>query len=243
MNILPATPDRANFLFVKEWLKNAGANPLDFIISKSDLRLEKLLTANDGVYNMKCRRNTGADRPLENKLAENDLFFVSHMAICITKQDATASPPEYANHPLFTFPDKNFFSVANEARALETIYGGYTEFKTSVTTRIPKILNWNFRYAPEKQVWESGATNNQTADDVPQYGASDSERGFYDLGQLQVLDGLEDNEVIVSLGAGNRVMIAGTSPNLNVLVVLLKGIVVSEGAQKVGRHFKQYPFV
>jgi len=240
--ILPITKERAEILRVKNMLQNNGVDPSGFIISRSDLRLELLADATKEKYDFKVKEGAGTVRSLEQRLSQNDLFFLTEIALCISKQDAIASPEEYANTPLYTFPDPNFFLVANEAKSLETLYNGKMLLKTSITDRIPAILTHNFRYAPQSQTVGS-AFIGVTADTVPEYGPNDQARGYYSLGEAYGMDGAEDNMVSVVLGAGLRSAIAGTAPDVNVFVCLLKGILVSEGARKVTEYLKRNPFV
>jgi len=242
MNVLPITQQRQGLLNVKNWLDAHGANPDEFIISPSTLRLEALFDANTGAHTLNVKENTGNVRPQENRLSLNDLFFLDQIALNITKQNASATPPEYGNVPLFTFADPNFFTVAGEAKALQTLYSGNTEFKTSTVSRIPKILNHNFEYVPEAQVIPTGAATDLAAASRAGYGPAPEQKGFMTLGSLYIMDGSEDNKVIVSLGSGLRTAIAGTSPNVNVLVCLLQGYIVSEGARKLTQYIQANPF-
>jgi len=248
MNVLlSSTPERAKYNRVRQWLERAtqmsGEN---FVISRSDLRLEAVLDPNKDTYEFEALQNPGADRPLEKKLNRNDMFFVSDLALCITMQDTSASPAKYGNFPLFTYPDPDFFdgvaSSQSEWECLETIYNGTLTFATSVLTRIPGFSTHNFRYVPETQ-YASGV-------DHPQYGPGDPQRGYYSIEPMLVLDGLETNKFTLKLGAGNRSIIdgsvdsAGASVNTrNVVVLLAKGFVVSEGAKKAAQYVKSNPFV
>ena len=238
------SPDviRANYNRVKKFLAETFGSS-DFIISQKTLRLQRELKSNLNSYLFDFREFSDGNSTGSNRLNQNDLFFMTDLALCVSKQDKTAG--DYGNFPLFTHPDPNYFigddTAGNlEAHALETIYNGTMTFKTSPVERIKDFLTLNLRYVPERGYMNQAAP--QIAAEWPQYGPSKAERGFYSLQPNIILDGQDDNKAELTLGQGNKTLIAGgvdnanaAVPTSNLVVLLVSGFVVENGAQKTGR--------
>lgn len=206
----------------------------DYIVSEHTLRLEKLLVAGQNAYDFDLYQNPGSDRPLENKLNRNDVLIITELALAITKQDATTTPPRYANYPLYHFPDPAFFlgvpaAGLTEAQCLETVYNGKLAIKTNNTERLPGLLTAHFRYAP----------NRTTATTVhAEYGPEMAGRGFFPTEPHVILNGQQNNSVRLGIGAGETTVIAGgisaaaaALDTRNVCVLLIHGFLVSEAAE------------
>lgn len=250
--IVTASPQRALMSRAKNWLKNVAGilNPDSFIISPSTLRYEKALSANDAGAKFVLRSGDVANRANENKIQQNDLFFISHIGLALVKNDEVASPNVLG--PMFTYPDPNHFEGVsggvNEWECLENIYNGYSEFKTSTNTRIPKIANFHFRYAPETQVL-TNALVGATHATYPGYGPDKAQRGLYELGDMLIIDGEGDHNYNVFFSEGERSQIAGLTDNggsnvntRNFLVLLLDGILVSDAGSSLKAYMNQSPF-
>lgn len=241
----------AQYLRVKQALESTGMDPSKFTVQDADLRLEHLLSPLRDTYTFNLYDVENAGRPLEQKLNRNDMFFVRAAAVCITKQNTETGPEQYANFPLFTYPDPNFFNGDDstnpiEATALETVYQGTFSFLTKPVERIQSFLTHNFRYVPERFYTESQSTYATTGRPTnpvwPQYGPDDGRRGYYGFEPMPALYGSMQNQVQLVLGAGNRAVIdgavdsAGDAANTrNVLVILLKGFKVLNGAELQNR--------
>lgn len=252
-NIMINVPDahRAQYLRVQEALAAQGADPGRFTIQEADLRLEALLSPLRTTYQLNLYEVENAGRPLELRLNRNDMYFVRGMALCVTRQDAVADPEQYGNYPLWTYPDPNYFngSVGGagtiEASCLENIWNGKTSFITQPTTRIQSFLNFNFRYVPELLYTESAinyAGGPPTNPTYPSYGPTDEKRGFFMFGSMPVLYGSQNNQVQIELGQGDVSAIDGAVDSAgsavdtrNVLVCLLKGFKVQNGAELATR--------
>lgn len=217
----------------------------DLQINQKTLRLEQALSAAKNQYSFDIRQNKGSDRPQEVKLNPNDLFFITHLAICLTKQDETTTPKRYGNDPLFTFPDPQFF-VGNdganleEFQALELVYNGLISIKTSPVERFIDFPTFHFRYVPERGIQKQAAP--QINDEPAQYGPTLDKRGFFALTPNLILDGYDNNTLALTLGEGDKTVIAGGIDSANgavntsnVLVILLHGFSVLNGARKLSR--------
>lgn len=218
-----------------------GLDPQDnpFIISEKTLILERELVAGQNSYRFNLYENNN-ERPLEKKLNRNDGFVISHLALTIRKQDTSTTPKQYGNFPDFTHPDANYFvgvaSSINESDCLENIYAGDLTLTTNNTKIIEELSTEHFRFVPERGY--TVAAGSQTRDEWPQYGPSLEEKGFYPYSVNAILNGADNNEVTLNLGAGNYSVIAGgvnaagASVNTsNVVRVKLHGFEIAEAAQ------------
>ncbi|MEM1326151.1 MAG: hypothetical protein AAGI23_09370 [Bacteroidota bacterium] len=244
--IISSSIDRANYRRALNFMKQRSPGQ-EFIITPADLRIEKLLSRNANKYSFDLYENQGSDRALEIKLNRNNLFFCTHIAICLAKQNGTSATGDgnHGNYPLFTYPDTQYFSgddgaSAKEFEALQTVYNGKLDVTTNPVVRMRDFSTNNFLYRPESQLLKQAGA--QLEDELPQYGPSHGERGFYEVNPTIIFDGHENNSIELELGAGDKTLIAGevnnanaAVPTRNVVVLLLKGFVVENGAQKVGR--------
>lgn len=245
--ILPATGRRAAYERCLQWLRETTGSD-EYTISQGDLRLEAVLDKNLSTYKFDTLGiGNAAQRPLEKKLNRNDLFFITDIALCITKQDAVATVKKYSNYPLYTFPDPQVFvgingSSQTEVDALQTIYNSELTLITGSQKRNNGILTHNFRQLTD---YAQG-----TALKLPLYGANDSERGYYPIEPTLVLTGKQDNSFELVLGAGEREVIAGgiNASNVavnttNVAVLMLKGFFASNAAESSSRWFNRDQWV
>ena len=214
----------------------------EFIINEQTLRLEKALSPTRSSYTFDLFENRGSDRPLEQKLNRNDLFFLTHIALGVVKQNTTDG--HYANHPIYFHPDQNIF-IGNdgagdpdslEAYSLEAVYNSTVNIKTSPVERLKDFLSLNFRYVPEQVA-------NGTAKTPGQFGPTMEQRGFYSLNPNIIIDGYDNNTVELQLGTGGYKTIAGgiNASNVavdttNVVVFLLHGFVAINAARKIGQY-------
>lgn len=204
------TPDvkRAEYNRFKAFLSQMAPST-EFIITPALLRLEQVLVATRSKYTFNFYENQGADRTLERKLNRNDLFMITDIALGIVKQDAVAG--DYANFPVFTFPDGNYFSGAAggvlEVDALHTIYNGRLNFLTKPVQRIENLLTYQLKFVPDSQTLLQAGT--QLADEYPQFGPTEAERGFLKVQPNLILSGQENHQVELELGTGQATYIAG----------------------------------
>jgi hypothetical protein len=242
MNNVYFTPDtqRANYSRFRDLLiREAGE---EFIINPQTLRLEAALSATRSNYSLDLFENRGSDRPLEQKLNRNDLFFLTHIAMGVAQANPTAG--HYANFPVYHHGDQNVFigndSGGNpqslEAYCLETLWNSKLTIKTSPVERLKDFLTNNFRYVPENVA-------NTTSKTTGQYGPTMEQRGFYAVQPNIIIDGYDNNTLELDLGAGALTNIAGgiNASNVavntrNVLVFFLHGFVAINGARKVGQY-------
>lgn len=221
-------------------LQALNINEGDFIISERTLRLEVELLPGQNTYNFFVVENKGSDRQLERKLNRNDGFVISHLGYNLTKQNEVAIPAQYANFPLYTYPDPNFFSGAaggkNEYAALECSYNGELSLKTNNTEIIQQFPLFHTKYIPERGYTLPAAP--QINPEHPQYGPSMDCRGLYPYAVNAILNGQDNNVATMTLGSGDLDLIDGAVDNAgaavdtrNVAVLLLHGFEIAEAAQ------------
>jgi len=243
MSPIVFTPDteRASYRRVEALMKDANPG-VDFIINRACLRVEQALAASKNKYSFDLYENPGSDRQLERKLNRNDLFVITDIALVLTKYNPTSG--DYANYPLLTFPDPNYFvglsGGVNEYESLRPIYNGEITITTKPVERLEGFLTSNLLFVPEKQTFLTAGS--QVNDEPAMFGPTHQERGFFNLQPNIILDGQENNTIELTLGTGQTTLIAGGYDNSgnalatrNAVVFMALGFEVKNGAQKVNR--------
>lgn len=241
--IVSSDEQRAAYGRTSRWIQDhTNLDPSEYIISESTLRVEQVLAANRNNYTFDLYEGSAStDRPLETKLNRNDLFFVTHLALLIGKMDESTSPKQYANFPLFTHPDPNYFvgapvGVPKEFQALEAVYNGVITFLTANVERFGPFLTSNLKVIPEAQF--QIADGNQVNNEYPQWGPTTAARGFHRVTPNLVVDGQQTNKFVLTLGSGNIAAIEGAVNGANqavntrnFLALLLHGFRVVNAGQ------------
>lgn len=228
---------RAVYARLQNWFPENNLGPANqFIITESNLRVEKVLASNQNQYQFDLYEgSSGTDRPLEIKLNRNDLYFATHIALGIAKYDPSKTPVWYGNFPIFTYPDSNYFvgtgsSAAIEYQALETIYQGSLSFITGNVNRFGPLMTDTLKVTPNRPYELGVASSSATTAVFPEYGPTPAARGFHRLTPNLVIDGQQTNIFSLTLGAGDYTNIAGATNaagsavnTRNVLVLQLHG--------------------
>lgn len=220
-------------------LEALNISKADFIISEKTLVLEAPLISGKNNYRFNLYENNN-ERPQEKKLNRNDGFVISHIGLGIRKQDETTTPKQYGNFPIFTHPDPNYFvgvtGGINESDSLENLFAGWFSLITNNTEIIQEFPTDLLRYVPERGYTNFAAP--QTRAEWPQYGATLEEKGLYPYSVNSIINGQDNNQVSLDLGAGNTSVIAGgvdaagdAVNTTNVVVVKLHGFEIAEAAQ------------
>lgn len=234
--VISTDPNRAAYSRVQQIIYERTGRT-DFIINPKLLRIEQVLSAGRNQYTFDLYRNPGSDRPLEEKLNRNDMFFLTGLALGIAKQDETTTPKKYGNFPVFFHPDANYFVGANgaifENEALECLYNGKLSISTKPVERQTDLLTNVFRHVPERGYTKFAAP--QTRDEWPQNKLSDV---MVKMEPIVIIDGKQDNAVKIELGSGNTDLIAGAvnAANAavntrNLAVIFMEGFIVVNAAQ------------
>lgn len=198
---------------------NPGSSPGDFIIHQKTLRLEQAITTRTE-YQFDLYEVQGGQNDSEIKLNRNDAFFVYGLALNLALEDTT-TPVPLSNTILATFPDPAVFAGVGEAVALEAFYNALLTFRTIPVERIQNFYTNELRFRP--------------TDDVGGYGSSDAQRGYFQLSGEVVVDGSQNNSMVLSLNADADIAAAVVAGQTNWLVIKLLGHIVQNGARKVGQ--------
>lgn len=234
VNILPASPIRGNYLNALNGFGIGNRNT--FYTNRATLRLEKLLVAGRESYKFDLYSNTASDRPLESKLNRNDSFAITGFGLYITRQDTTNSL--YGNFPLYTYPEEDVFLGVSapsrpEYEALQCLYNGKLSFRSDSSVRAQQIGTELMRYVPTTQT--PSATTAQ-----PGFGGADGKGSIFDIEPVILVNGQQNNEVILELGSGDTTLIAGginaagaalDPVENNVVVLLLEGFVFQNASE------------
>jgi len=232
--LITSSPNRALAARIRE---KVGAG---YIIQPNTIKVNLPVVPTNNQYLFDLYKVSGSDHPLDNKLDRNDAFFITHMALHIFKQDESTTPKQYANGQAFTYPDPNFFvgvlSSWNEWKSLQTVYNGLLTLSTQNAERIKDFPTENFLFVPNRPY----LLNSTDPDNLPEYGPTLEERGFFELPEMLILNGQDNNDVKLTLGPGNTAIIdgsvnaAGTAVNTrNVVALKLQGFSVIGGARAV----------
>ena len=235
------------FCRVQNQLAASGyGDPNKYIIQPKTLRLEQLLSTQKEQYEFNLYETPDAGRPQEIKLSRNDMFAISKIGIGVYKQNTANDPAEYANTPIWTYPDTNFFTGSvggtgmQEALCLYLVWRGKLSLFTDPVQRIKDFSTMHCEYIPERPYTEAAFVG-YTNEVFPQWGPTDAERGFYELGPMPVLYGQQKNRITLTLGNGNKTAIDGAVDSAgdavdtrNVLCVFLQGFNVENAAEAAG---------
>ena len=213
-----------------------------FVVSRQVLRVEELLQPQKSSYDFQLKQgNTSTDGPLENLLNDSDAFVMTHIAIGIKKQDTTLSPPWLGNYQVYNYPPQAVFvgapaSSAVEWQALLCIWNGKLTFRTGSLERIKATDTNEYLFAP------AGA--DQAATVISSRRAfGDQSQGWVEQQATLLLDGSQNNQFTLQLGAGNITAIDGswtsggaqTATSRNVVVLSVLGLNIANGAEAAKR--------
>lgn len=238
-------PPNAKRAALDRCLQEMGINKNDFLINEATLRLEQALVAGKNTYEFNILSNPGSDRPLEQKLDRNDAFCVVAIGLGIAKQNTVASPKQYGNFPVFTYPDPNYFVgnpaavSVNEDVSLMCLFNGKFTLKVDTVEVIQDFNTYNLRYNPQAG-YDAGAG---TVPEWPEFGPTMGGRGLYLIEPQAILNGQQNNSVIIELGDGDTGAIAGgvnaagaAVDTTNVGIVFLHGFVFQNMALSAPRY-------
>lgn len=229
MPILAASdPQHARYVRVKQKMESAGLG--DFIISPHMLKVENVITGSLRQYKFDLFQNKQADRASELKLNRNDGFFITHMGLGV--YNATAGSEGQA--AIYTWPNDQVFSAAGEAAALEQFYRGAITLTTSPVERFQDYATENLKYNPG---YTEDTTNFYAAIGQGFWGPTPEQRGLHPLEPMVILDGYMDNSYRLDLGPGDPAAAATPAAGENVVLLMLYGYKVINGAQVLGNAF------
>lgn len=210
-----------------------------FVISRQVLRMEQSLASNKSEYKFQMKQgNNSVDPPLSVLLNDSDAFVLCGISIGIKKQDTSKTPQWIGNYTVYNYVNSAIFvgvpaGQATEAQSLECIYNGKLSFRTGSLERIRPTDTREYKMAPDIQ----------TATISPFGGFGDFGRAYVEQQPTLLVDGSQNNEFTLQLGAGDYTGISGvytsggaaTATALNVVVLECLGLIVQNGAQAAKR--------
>lgn len=219
MNVLPIT--REGGLLAKL----RGMFGPEAQIQEGDVRVEKVLAANDVAERFNLNGDGVARRPLEVFIGLNDLVIPYALKVCLNKVQSTM-PGNNGNSQDITYPDLSVFNLAStatalsESDALNAIWAGTISIKANTIEILNTEQLRRFKIIPQTQ--GSATTLPQTEENM-----------FVPIIQPAIFSGRDTNILEFSPAAGaDMQQIAGdTEKDLNILVFHYKVLVVRNGAQ------------
>jgi hypothetical protein len=142
-------------LSIQNAINNAVGEAQNAVLSQSYLRLEQLVTTTANTITFPILDNATANnqsqRPTERRLAQQDSFFTSSMAIYLT---IAASATDTAFRPQ-TFPNVNIFPTGaaglETVSPLNTFYNGLLKITINKNVIVPSYPLLNFLQVPQTQ--------------------------------------------------------------------------------------------
>lgn len=189
------------------------------------LRMYAALTATKGNLTFQPNIGVSVNHAMEILLEKTDIFFCNKMGLGIHKVLISGTAEIPANTPIIHYPDRNWFTVANEARDLEILYNGLLELKTDTDVRLEVFDTKRLRHVPQTQY-------NATAGTGTMWQVEGNE--MKELPMNFALWGNKRNKFVFEAKAGsyaNWFGAAGTSQNYAVL--FLDGYLIVNGAESV----------
>lgn len=218
MNVLPIT--REGGLLAKL----RGMFGAEAQIQEGDVRVEKILLANDVAERFNLNGDGQARRPLEVFIGLNDLVIPYALKIAVNKVDTTL-PGNNGNSQDITYPDLFVFDQAatatalSESDCLNAIWSGSMSIKANTIEILNTEQLRRFKIVPFTQ---------GTATTLPQ----SSEKMFVPIIQPAIFSGRDTNILEFTPAPGSDLQqIGGAAGTQNILVFHYKVLVVRNGAQ------------
>lgn len=143
-------------------LQNANAQAQNAVLSQAYLRLEQPIVASQNtilfpILNNQTSGGSGAIRPTEVRLSQQDSFFCSNISIYLAKAASTTD----VAFKLETYPNSVSFAlggaVTGNSAPLFTFYNGYLVITINKSVIVPNYPVNNFLQIPQTQL--TAATN------------------------------------------------------------------------------------
>jgi hypothetical protein len=208
--VINISPDikRSKLTIVQDWLKDKMGmrNP---VINTDFLRLSVALKVDSNDYEIGVKTNDTVDYVLDKKLANDDIFFITDIAILLSKEGEGSE----ANGILFAYPDSAYFSEtdatkvnADEWKALMTVYGGKLGLTDNHDKRFYNMPMLPFLNVPQVQ-FQQPATGAPT---LPAFKLDDV---LQPMNPFEIVSGAANSKFAIKVGAGNRALISDGGKN------------------------------
>jgi len=180
----------------KQAINNAGFSAGQAVLSQGYLRLEVALSINKTTYQFPILQNdntNGAAFNTENRLALQDAFYVSSLALFFCKPSTSTA----VDFQLCTYPNTSVFSAANTASSLYNWYNSSLQLIVNNRQIIPSYDLYRHYQVPQTQEATAvGYTGSTIKQKDQQVGADSS---FYPVEPGWVLVGSKNNTLSVNL--------------------------------------------
>jgi len=218
MTVLPITREGGLLAKLRAMFGNEAQ------IQEGDVRLEKVLQANDVAERFNMNGDGQARRPLEVFIGLNDLVVPDALKVAVNKQLLIAG--NNGNAQDITYPDLGVFNVAatatavSESDALNAIWSGNISIKANTIEILNTEQLRRFKIIPQTQ---------STATTLPMT----DEESFVPIIQPAIFSGRDTNilEFQPAPGADLQQIAGDPATELNILVFHYKVLVVRNGAQ------------
>lgn len=217
----------------------------NFIVQRSELRLEQQLQANQNQYTFQFKQgNNSTDGPNAILLNDQDAFVLVATQLYVMKYNPSGTPVPYNNQQRFTYPEPQVFVGAPAARATEfqalwTIWNGSMVFNTNSLQRLKPFDLYSHLYAPQAQVVPSddGTLLTLVNNTVAEFNGPAND-AWVEHQPTILFDGTQNNTFVLTLGAGDTLAIDGSyaadggqdATGRNFLVLRLLGLLIANGA-------------
>ena len=193
-------------------------------IQEGQVRLEKVLKANDVAQRFNLNGDGSTKRPLESFIGLNDLVIPYAMKIAVNKVKDVAvgnngNSDDLTYTDITVFPTAATGTAVSEADALKAIWAGNFSIKANTVEIQNTYQNRRFYISPQTQ---ASATTTQEL----------NSEGFQPLWQTSIFSGQDTNILDFSPAPGADLQqIGGTAPSQNILVIHFLTFTARNGAQ------------
>lgn len=216
----------------------------NFIIQRSELRLEQQLQANQNRYTFQYKQgNNSTDGPNAVLLNDQDAFVLVATQLYVIKYDPSDTPVPYNNSQRFTYPDPQVFVGApagrqEEWQSLFTIWNGTMVFNTNSLQRMKAIDLYSHLYVPQAQVVPILADVLSITNATLAEFNGPANDAWVEHQPTILFDGQQNNTFEINLGSGDTLAIDGSfeadgsqdATTRNYLGLRLLGLLVANGA-------------
>jgi len=198
--ILPADNGRSNYLRVAGTIAGMlGIGQEQFVnqykFYDDELVLLQALSPSQSQYTYNPVRGLDSTIPTANLMDKSDLFAVCGVGVFFTRAtytSATGALSAYGNYEQYTYPYAAVFSGTSEQAGLLNIVRG------TVALSVNSDQQW--KVPVDRMVYENMYVQSQIT--TRTYGGTTGQQGLLDLNAIVIMDGENQNQLIVDLPAG-----------------------------------------
>jgi hypothetical protein len=204
--IINISPDvqRSKLNLVREWISdNLGVNPNGVKITSSVLRTSHKLKSDENTLEFDCKQNTGVDYVLDKKVSNDDIFFITDMLLCVSKE----GEGEGGNAMLLSYPDPMLFSAAGEALALNCVYNAKLSLEDSHDKRFHSMDTAMFMKVPQKGF---GKDSSGAITSLPAYNLRENAEP---MNPFEIVSGGSSSKFVLNYAGGKYAAISDNGKN------------------------------